>query len=321
MCSGPASATVEEPRRQPAPAARAAAGEPTPAAQRHRRLSSSVTANPGERAGIASPASGPGAAMPRSRSSQALSEKRGLRQGLVHSRPGGHVFDFYEKQAVVGSGMTGKVYAARNRATGELFALKSMDKSRIDADLLADLRNEIEVLKMMDHPHVVKLLEYFEDESNIYLILELAEGGELFDRLHEQQGSHYSEAEAARLVFKFCAAISYIHHRGVTHRDLKLENFVFETKQPDSNVKLIDFGLSSKYGSSFRRMNTLVGTPYYIAPEVLDVERDGGRSAAQAAAPDDKGAFAVGLDEPDADDGAASPGPPSYTNACDCWSL
>jgi calcium-dependent protein kinase len=225
------------------------------------------------------------------------SEKKGLRVGLVHSRPGHSVFEYYEKISAVGHGMTGAVYNVRNKNTGEHFALKAMEKSRIDAELLADLRNEIEVLRMMDHPHVVKLVEYFEDKDNLFLILELAEGGELFDRLHEQTNSHYSESEAARLVFKFCAAISYIHLKGVTHRDLKLENFVFETKDSDSNVKLIDFGLSSKYGSGIRRMTTMVGTPYYIAPEVLDSTIGEGKATSRSG------------DEH------------SYTNACDNWSL
>jgi calcium-dependent protein kinase len=146
------------------------------------------------------------------------------------------------------------------------------------------------VLKMQDHPNVIKLYEYYEDSANLYLILEYADGGELFDRLHEQTGSRYTEAEAARLLFKMCAAIGYIHYMGVTHRDLKLENFIFEGKAQDSNLKLIDFGLSSKYGSSLRRMSTMVGTPYYIAPEVLNQTE------------------AV----------TASRG---YTNACDCWSI
>lgn len=84
------------------------------------------------------------------------------------------------------------------------------------------------------------------------------------------------------------AAIGYAHYMGISHRDLKLENFIFESKDEASDVKLIDFGLSSKYGSSLRRMHTMVGTPYYIAPEVLNQAETGNRG---------------------------------YTHACDCWSL
>jgi serine/threonine protein kinase len=73
-----------------------------------------------------------------------------------------------------------------------------------------------------------------------------------------QKGSRYTEAEAARLMFKMVAAIGYCHYMGISHRDLKLENFIFESKDVDSNIKLIDFGLSAKYGSSIRRMHTMV---------------------------------------------------------------
>jgi len=116
-----------------------------------------------------------------------------------------------------------------------------MEVRRIDPDLLDDLRNEIGLLRLMDHPNVIKLYEYFEDERNIFLILEFCDGGELFDRLHMQTGSRYSEAEAGRLMFKMCAAIGYCHYMGISHRDLKLENFIFESKEADSNIKLIDF--------------------------------------------------------------------------------
>lgn len=217
-----------------------------------------------------------------------------------------------------------------HKGTSETYALKCMEMRRIDVELIDDLRNEIELLKMLDHPNVIKLFEYYEDPDNIYLILELCDGGELFDRLHQQKGNRYSEAEAARLMFRMCvgagrrasacggflgsplpsphplrsshhsaptttppptprcAAIGYCHFMGVSHRDLKLENFIFESKDEASNVKLIDFGLSSKYGATMRRMHTMVGTPYYIAPEVLNQEETGNRG---------------------------------YTAACDCWSL
>jgi calcium-dependent protein kinase len=73
----------------------------------------------------------------------------------------------------------------------------------------------------LDHPNVIKLYETFEDSDNIYLVLELCTGGELYDRLHAQEGRHYREPEAARLVFKMLSAIAYCHKRGISHRDLK----------------------------------------------------------------------------------------------------
>ena len=91
-----------------------------------------------------------------------------------------------------------------HKGTSETYALKCMEMRRIDVELIDDLRNEIELLKMLDHPNVIKLFEYYEDPDNIYLILELCDGGELFDRLHQQKGNRYSEAEAARLMFRMC---------------------------------------------------------------------------------------------------------------------
>lgn len=120
----------------------------------------------------------------------------------------------------------------------------------------------------LDHPNIIKLYEYFEDKTRIYLVLELCTGGELYERLCDQKTKHYSEKEAARLVSKMLSAICYCHRKGVSHRDLKLENFIFESEAADANIKLIDFGLSRKY-ASITRMNTMVGTPYYIAPEIL----------------------------------------------------
>jgi calcium-dependent protein kinase len=193
--------------------------------------------------------------------------------------------------------MTGKVYQVKSKATGDRYALKCMQLSRIDPELLEDLKNEIELLKLMDHPNIIRLYEYYIDESNMYLILEFCDGGELFDRLHAQKGNRYSELQAAQLMFEMCSALGYCHYMGVSHRDLKLENFIFENQSPDAEIKLIDFGLSTKYasggglpaGDSLRRMTTMVGTPYYIAPEILNQGEFGSTKG--------------------------------YTAAVDCWSL
>lgn len=149
---------------------------------------------------------------------------------------------------------------------------------------------EISVLQMVDHPNVIKLYEYLEDDKNLYLILEYCSGGELFDRLHAQRDARYSEIEAAKLIFRMVAAVSYLHHLGISHRDLKLENFIFESNEPDAALKLIDFGLAGKYATrgGIHRMQSLVGTPYYIAPEILNQPE-------------------IGSD--------------GYTCAVDCWSL
>jgi len=114
----------------------------------------------------------------------------------------------------------------------------------------------------------VRLEEVYESHSEIYLVQELCLGGELFDRLDEQPDYHYTEAECARLVKQMLSAVRYLHSRGIIHRDLKLENFLFTSTSADSELKMIDFGLSKhfRYGEV---QHEAVGTPYTVAPEVI----------------------------------------------------
>lgn len=95
-----------------------------------------------------------------------------------------------------------------------------------------------------DHPNIVRLEEVYESHSEIYLVQEVCKGGELFDRLDEQPDYHYTEAQCARLVKQMLSSLTYIHNKGIIHRDLKLENFLFSDTGVDSELKMIDFGLS-----------------------------------------------------------------------------
>lgn len=114
----------------------------------------------------------------------------------------------------------------------------------------------------------MRLEEVYESHTEIYLVQELCLGGELFDRLEEQPDYHYTEAECARLVKHMLSAVRYLHSRGIIHRDLKLENFLFSSTAKDSELKMIDFGLSKhfRYGEV---QHEAVGTPYTVAPEVI----------------------------------------------------
>lgn len=108
----------------------------------------------------------------------------------------------------------------------------------------------------------------YESDTEIYLVQELADGGELFDKLDEQPDYHYSESQCANLVRQMLNAVAYLHSKGIVHRDIKLENFLFSSKDPDSELKMIDFGLSKhfKFGEV---LHVAVGTPYTCAPEVI----------------------------------------------------
>ena len=117
---------------------------------------------------------------------------------------------------------------------------------------------------------MIKLFEYFEEDEEIILIMEKCTGGELFDRILAKE--YFSEKDAARIFKQILLAINYCHNSGVCHRDLKPENFIFETETDDSDVKIIDFGLSKIFDPRHpgeTMMKTGCGTPYYISPEVL----------------------------------------------------
>merc|ERR1719262_1755611 len=130
------------------------------------------------------------------------------------------------------------------------------------------LKAEIGIMKLMDHPNIIKLYENFEDQKNIYLVMELCSGGELFDKIIE--AGHFTEVQAAIIVQQIVRAIFYMHESGVCHRDLKPENFLFQTKEAveKNNLKVIDMGLSCTFKPG-QVLTTKAGTPYYVAPQVL----------------------------------------------------
>lgn len=142
---------------------------------------------------------------------------------------------------------------------------------------LHSLKREIEILRTVDHPNIIRLVDVFEDEKYLHLVQELCTGGELFERIIKKTQSregHYSEADAARIIRKILSAIEYCHTvHNICHRDLKPENFLFLTHDEDAELKIIDFGLS-RFEDAGESMRTRVGTPYYIAPEVLSRNYD-----------------------------------------------
>lgn len=123
-------------------------------------------------------------------------------------------------------------------------------------------------MKQLDHPNIIKLYETFQDHRNIYLVMELCDGGELFDRIVEV--GNFTEVQAAILMEQIFMAIFYMHQQSMTHRDIKPENFIFGSKEPieTATLKLLDFGLSCTFQPG-QSLTTKAGTPYYVAPQVL----------------------------------------------------
>lgn len=181
---------------------------------------------------------------------------------------------------VLGTGHHGSVRECIDRTTGQRYAVKTICKN--DPSVKAGtLVREIMLLKEMKHHSIVQLVDVYEDAEYLHLVTDLCNGGELFDKIVERSSSDngvpcFSEEEAARILYQILTAVSYMHKRGVVHRDIKPENILFDSKDEESPIKIIDFGLARKHYSSFGEppMRTIVGTPYYIAPEVLRKKYD-----------------------------------------------
>mmetsp|Transcript_22889 Transcript_22889/g.34848 ORF Transcript_22889/g.34848 Transcript_22889/m.34848 type:complete len:403 (-) Transcript_22889:68-1276(-) len=190
-------------------------------------------------------------------------------------------YKYHIDPRVLGSGHHGSVRACIDRTTRRRHAVKSICKSDPEVQL-SGLAREIMLLRKMKHHSVVRLVDVHEDAEYVHLVTDLCEGGELFDKIVEKSSSDnddgaacFAEDDAARIMYQILDAVSYMHKRGVVHRDLKPENLLFKTASEDSPIKIIDFGLSRKHREGLEPpMSTVVGTPYYIAPEVLKRKYD-----------------------------------------------
>ena len=177
----------------------------------------------------------------------------------------------YEILAKLGSGSFGSVYLAKNKFTNEKVAMKQIKKS--SANLLSDgeITDEIEILKNLDHPDIVRIIESFNTKNSYILITEYCEGGELFDQVKNQ----LSETQIAVIFKQILSGLAYLHSNNIVHRDLKLENILIHeieksktTGEELFNIKIIDFGTARIFDKK-RNPQSIVGSSYYIAPEVL----------------------------------------------------
>jgi len=175
----------------------------------------------------------------------------------------------YEVGEELGRGAFSVVKAGTNRKTRDRVAIKIIDRHDVGKDYEKNLRMEMDILRRVDHPNIIALLEMIEAGNKLYFVMELVTGGELFDRIVEK-GS-YSEEDAKTLVRKIVSAIEYLHKQNIAHRDLKPENLLVKSIEDDTEVKIADFGLS-KIIDKDKMMQTACGTPGYVAPEVLNAE-------------------------------------------------
>ena len=164
----------------------------------------------------------------------------------------------------IGHGAYGVVFLAQHKQSLAYRAIKAIQKIRIEH--YQTFINEIEILKKLDHPNIVNIIETYENERACFVVLEQCKGGDLYDKLSKLRT--FSEAMAAGIVKQIISAIMYCHNHGICHRDLKPENILYLTEDEESELKVIDFGLS-KILSEREILHDIQGTHYYIAPEIL----------------------------------------------------
>ena len=188
-----------------------------------------------------------------------------IRNATVYER-----YDFLFDR-ILGTGISGEVREAVNKITGDHVAIKTLSTVNLTPKKFEMLFNEVEIYIRLDHPNICKLLEVFEDESAVHLVMELCTGRELYERLAQLR--RYTERDAADVAMQMLEAINYCHAHNVCHRDLKLENWVYASAAADSPLKLIDFGMSKVFNEG-APLTAIHGTVYYVAPEVLTGKYD-----------------------------------------------
>jgi calcium-dependent protein kinase len=167
----------------------------------------------------------------------------------------------------LGEGGFGTVCLGIDRKSKAVRAIKTVPKAKIPVE--TRFKSEIDIMKAMDHPNIIKLYETFEDQRNFYLAMELCEGGEMFDFIIDH--GPFSQGDVAIVMRQVLRAVFYMHNKGVVHRDLKPENFLLDSKGSisEATLKIIDFGMSCCWVQGDRMMTRMVGSPSYVAPEVL----------------------------------------------------
>lgn len=203
------------------------------------------------------------------------------------------ILSVYDMSKVLGTGAYGKVVLCTHKITKQPRACKVIDKKLLPKggkDSQAALMNEIDTVRLLDHPNILRMYEFFQDKTFFYIVTEICEGGELFEEIVElsetaaEGRGPFGEGNAALLVRQVLSCISYCHNKGVVHRDLKPENILLEAGKSAKldKIKIIDFGCAAQWKKGDAKLTKMEGTPYYIAPEVIDQ---------------------------------------SYTNKCDMWSI
>ncbi|KAK3716101.1 hypothetical protein QZH41_019649 [Actinostola sp. cb2023] len=192
-----------------------------------------------------------------------LTEKR-VKGAKFSARYDTRVTEKYSIKALIGKGSFSKVVRVEHKATKQPYAIKMIEIQ----EGKDSFESELAVLRRVQHSYVVRLYEVFESKNKVYLVMELATGGELFERIVSR--GYFTERDATHVLYMVLEGVGYLHSLGITHRDLKPENLLYYHPGNDSKIMITDFGLSKlKKSPDDSTMETTCGTPEYIAPEIL----------------------------------------------------
>ncbi|XP_073018787.1 CDPK-related kinase 5-like isoform X2 [Primulina eburnea] len=198
-----------------------------------------------------------------------VSEAAGLDKSFGFSKNFYNKYDLGEEVGRGHFGYTCRAKFKKGELKGQEVAVKVIPKTKMTTAIaIEDVRKEVKILRALTgHSNLIQFYDAYEDHDNVYVVMELCEGGELLDRILSR-GGKYSEDDAKTVMMQILNVVSFCHLQGVVHRDLKPENFLFTSKDENSLLKAIDFGLSD-FVKPDERLNDIVGSAYYVAPEVL----------------------------------------------------
>ena len=178
-----------------------------------------------------------------------------------------NLLDIYDIKQKLGKGKFGLVKLGINKQTKQKVAVKIMNKNNMDSSDLELVRTEIEILKICQHPYIIKLYDIFENVDYIYIIMEYCPGGDLFSYL-KQRNFQLKEDKVVIIIYKLCKALYYVHSYGIAHRDIKPENILLTGEDDNTDIRLMDFGLSKIVGPN-QKCTEPYGTLTYCAPEII----------------------------------------------------
>eukprot|EP00612_Vaucheria_litorea_P001493 CAMPEP_0171455420 /NCGR_PEP_ID=MMETSP0945-20130129/2321_1 /TAXON_ID=109269 /ORGANISM="Vaucheria litorea, Strain CCMP2940" /LENGTH=346 /DNA_ID=CAMNT_0011980655 /DNA_START=139 /DNA_END=1179 /DNA_ORIENTATION=- len=179
---------------------------------------------------------------------------------------GKNISETFKLGRTLGEGAYSQVKEGTHIPSNKLFAVKCIKKDKLPPEDEADLLEEVNILRNLEHPNIIEIYQFYKYEKDYYyVIIEYMKGGELFDRIVAKQ--FYTEKEARDLCKVLLEAVKYLHDKDIVHRDLKPENLLMTSSNDDASIKLADFGFAKSLNG--QTVSTQCGTPAYVAPEIL----------------------------------------------------